>query len=159
MTSAITKKWPIGPLQAYVESRGISIQTSAQEVGRSYAVAVNLADIYRVGVREGFLTLKAMDSICCDALGLHPMQVYGIEEYFNPSYDAVRVTTPCRGCNGPKGPGEAHYCTSCREERAKPRKCKCGCGTDIPKGSKVHYVEYSHAPSYRRDKDKARVQV
>lgn len=146
------KRWPIEPVQAAVELRGGSVHELAVKNGFSKEHAGKLADIYRCGIRDGFLTLRGMDSICCDALNLHPIIIYG-DDYLSGKYDNVKPLKPCESCGGPKSKGSTHYCDECREKKNQAYLCKCGCGTPIPARSngKV-YADRSHRPSERNRK-------
>lgn len=113
--SSASKKWPIGPLQAAVEALPRGIEAIGKAHGLTKSKAYKYSDLYRIGVREGFITLRTMDGICVDILRKHPIEVYG-KAYFDPKYDAGHVGKPCITCGGPKEPGAAHRCAACREK-------------------------------------------
>lgn len=158
--SSSKKQWPIEPLQRAVEAalehhKLPGIASLFIKRGFDKVHAENQANAYRDGLVERKITLRFMDTVCIEALGVHPIEVYGLD-YFDPKYDLSRVTKPCRGCQGPKGPSDLHYCGACKEEREKPRPCKCGCGQELPKGSKRQFITQSHSPSYQRTLAKRR---
>lgn len=140
--SSPKKVWPIGPItNALTHFGGKTVHDLAIANGADFHKADRLQDLYRTGERDGFLTLKAMDSICIDGLGMHPIEVYGAAEYFNPTYDTSRTLKPCRKCGGPKSFGDTSYCSSCVEEA---KFCKDGCGTY--KGDREDYFKIKYAP-------------
>lgn len=141
--SSARKKWPVGPLQSAIDRACIThhantIQSLALQRGFDNREAEKIAETYRTGIREGFVTLRTVDSFSIDILGVHPIEVYGMD-YFNPEYDTLSLGKPCEQCGGPKEEGRLHLCRSC----ARPR-CACGCGepalnrNKYAKGHNVH---------------------
>lgn len=125
--SNVKKLWPIEPLERVVSRSGKPLGELARANGNSDERADKLADYYREGQKDGFLTLRAMDSLCVEALGVHPMQVYGLD-YFDPKYDGIqRKSKPCKMCGAPKGAGSHTYCDECLERESV---CSCGCGRE-----------------------------
>lgn len=142
--SGARKKWPIGPLEAAVQSTGKCVHRLALENGLSVSRAVSFADMFERGRAEGSLTLYAMDSLCIEVLRKHPMEVYG-DEYLNPKYDSPILKKPCIRCGGEKGPGSDQWkCGSCVEAA---KWCACGCGQPTA-STKARYAHKSHA--YRK---------
>lgn len=125
--SNVKKLWSIEPLERVVTRSGKPLGEIARANGVDEVRADRLSELYRVGMQERFLTLRAMDSICIEALGVHPMQVYGMD-YFDPKYDGInRPSKPCKMCGTPKQAGDHTYCASCLE---KESVCSCGCGRE-----------------------------
>lgn len=137
------RRWPLEPIEQYVERLNTTVFTLATGNGLGEDRAKRIERVIREAkANGGLLTTTGMDSVCIDGLGKHPSEIYG-ELYFSSEMDPPRLgRKPCERCGGEKSSGNKHLCTAC-QLKDESRTCACGCGEPVAT-SRSLYADRSH---------------